>query len=622
MKTEGPGVEGATALLRRFEPVIRSTTGDKFYPMDVEPYVRACSLWVQRPGEEALCVVPGGKLSLDRLAQQPMDEAGAVHFLKFTDTEDLRSEPRSGRLQLFRRRAKDRKESTRVFRAGRGRLARVGYFSRFVDALYSIALLARGRVPGESAAAASVAYERIMAERERYRYHGRVLRQDGWIVLQFWLFYPFNDWRSGFFGANDHEADWEKVMVYLSESESGGLRPEWVAYAAHNYTGDNLRRRWDDPEVERVGEHPVIYVGAGSHASYYAPGEYLTELTLPLPSPLARVAGAIRTFWKTRLGQYVGDGEEDGGSGYFSIPFVDYARGDGMSVGEGADRSWDEPRLISDPTPEWVSGYRGLWGLYARDPFEGEDAPAGPMYNRDKSVSRAWYDPVGWAGLDKVAPPTETLEAIVEQRADIISRCDALRDEIDDKSRQLKRLGAELAAMRDRSHLDAPYREGTRRVAELSGELDKLRGKLATDEAISESLAEYADRLRAGERDQARAHISRAHSPASEDELRVSRVAEAWAAISVSLMLISFVGIAMFEREHLISMLVFSIAFFAFVEAGFRGRLVNLVSSANIGLAVVATLIIIYEFFWQLVVAAVLVVGLYVLWDNLRELRR
>jgi hypothetical protein len=622
MKTESPGVEAATALLRRFEPVIRSTTGDKFYPMDVEPYVRACSLWVQRPGEEAVCVVPGGKLSLDRLAQQPMDEAGAVHFLKFTDTEDLRSDSPGGRLRVFRSRAKDRKESTRGFRAGRGRLARVGYFSRFVDALYSIALLARGRVPGESAAAASVAYERIMAEQEHYRYHGRVLRQDGWIVLQYWLFYPFNDWRSGFFGANDHEADWEKVFVYLSETESGEVRPEWVAYAAHNYTGDNLRRRWDDPELEKVGEHPVIYVGAGSHASYFAPGEYLTELTLPLPSPLARVAGAIRTFWKTRLGQYVGDGEEDGGSGYFSVPFVDYARGDGLSVGEGGDRSWDEPRLIADPTPDWVSDYRGLWGLYARDPFEGEDAPAGPMYNRDKSVSRAWYDPVGWAGLDKVAPPTETLEAILEQRGDIISRCSALRTEIEDKSRQLKKLGAELAAMRDRSHLDAPYREGTRRVAELSRELDRLRGKLATDEAISESLAEYADRLRAGERDQARAHISRAHKPASEDELRVSRVAEAWAAISVSLMLISFVGIAMFEREHLISMLVFSIAFFAFVEAGFRGRLVNLVSSANIGLAVVATLIIIYEFFWQLVVAAVLVIGLYVLWDNLRELRR
>jgi hypothetical protein len=99
-------------------------------------------------------------------------------------------------------------------------------------------------------------------------------------------------------------------------------------------------------------------------------------------------------------------------------------------------------------------------------------------------------------------------------------------------------------------------------------------------------------------------------------------VAEAWAAASVSLVLISFVAIVLFEREHLISMLVFSIALFAFVEAGFRGRLVNLVSSANIGLAVVASLILVYEFFWQLVVAAVLLVGLYLLWDNLRELRR
>ena len=623
MKAEYPDAEAAEALLRRFEPVLRSTRGDKFYPMDVEPYVRACSLWVYRPGEEAVCVVPGGKLSLDRIAQQPLDEAGAVHFLKFTDLKDVGPGSRGRRLRLFRRRARDLKEAREAFRAGRGRLARVGYISRFVDALYSIALLARGRVPGEAAAAASVSYERIMKTQEHYRYHGRVVRQDGWVILQYWLFYPFNDWRSGFFGANDHEADWEKIFVYLSESGEGEVNPEWVAYAAHNYTGDNLRRRWDDPEVEKVEEHPVIYVGAGSHASYYAPGEYLTELNLPLPRPLARVGDAVRSFWRTRLGQYVGDGEEDDpSSGYFHIPFVDYARGDGLTVGPGGEKEWDPPRLMLEPYPDWVTGYRGLWGLYARDPFEGEDAPAGPMYNRDKSVSRAWYDPVGWAGLDKVPPPDEELEAILERRAQIAVRCEALRAEIGEKSRELKRLGVELSAMRERSHLDAPYEAGTRRVAELSAEVDRLRARLATDEVVSGSLKEYADRLDAGEREPARAHISRAHRPASDAELRVSRVAEAWAAASVSLVLISFVAIVLFERDHLISMLVISIALFAFVEAGFRGRLVNLVSSANIGLAVVAALVIVYEFFWQLVVAAVLIVGLYVLWDNLRELRR
>jgi hypothetical protein len=275
-----------------------------------------------------------------------------------------------------------------------------------------------------------------------------------------------------------------------------------------------------------------------------------------------------------------------------------------------------------EPYPDWVCGYRGLWGLYARDPFEGEDAPAGPRYNRDKSVSRAWYDPVGWSGLDKVPPPDEELEAVLEERAEMVARCEALETEIGEKSRELKKLGVELSAMRDRSHLDKPYEVRTRRVAELSAEVDGLRAQLATDAAVSESLGEYAERLKAGEREPARAHISRAHRPASDAELRVSRVAEAWAAASVSLVLISFVAIVLFEREHLISMLVFSIALFAFVEAGFRGRLVNLVSSANIGLAVVAALVLVYEFFWQLVVAAVLVVGLYLLWDNLRELRR
>jgi hypothetical protein len=42
-----------------------------------------------------------------------------------------------------------------------------------------------------------------------------------------------------------------------------------------------------------------------------------------------------------------------------------------------------------------------MWGLYAQDPISGENAPAGPMYNRDGSVRAGWYDPLGFAELDK-----------------------------------------------------------------------------------------------------------------------------------------------------------------------------------------------------------------------------
>ena len=45
MKHEHPvDATNSAALLRSFEPVLRFTKGEWFYPMDVEPYVRSCSL--------------------------------------------------------------------------------------------------------------------------------------------------------------------------------------------------------------------------------------------------------------------------------------------------------------------------------------------------------------------------------------------------------------------------------------------------------------------------------------------------------------------------------------------------------------------------------------------------
>ena len=608
-------------LLRRFEPVLRFTKGEWFYPMDAEPYVRACGLWVRRPGEEAVCVVPAGDLALEKLAQQPEDSADAVHYLKIRPPKE--GEKRGFWARLFHRGARDGPDWPReTFRAGRGRLARVGYVSRLADALFSLALLARGRVPGGDVEGARVLYGRLMQREEHFRYHGRVVRQDGWIVLQYWLFYAFNDWRSNFFGANDHEADWEKVFVYLSETASGEIRPEWVAYAAHEETGDDLRRRWDDPELEKSGEHPVVYVCAGSHASRYSPGEYLTELAFPLPRAFASARKIARSFWYRTLRQYSDEYSAEKPYELFTIPFVDYGRGDGLSVGPGQDREWDPPRLMIDPVPSWVSGYRGLWGLYARDPFEGEDAPAGPMYDRDKTISREWYDPVGWAGLDKVPTRTDEVDAILKRQADIEARCVRLRSEILERSSHLKAMGMEAEATRDRSHLRKLHETQTRDIEELSREVEAMRAELSDDEVLHASLGDHAERLRNGERPAARAHIVRAARPVSEAETRAGRVAQLWASISVAVVLVTLIGIFAYQRQHLLSALVFAIAVFAFVEAGFRRRLTRFIGSANVGLAMVGGLVLLQHFFWQIIVFAVLSVGLYILWDNLRELGR
>lgn len=600
------------ALLQRFEPVIRYTRGELFFPMDAGHYVRASSLWMRRRREVPVCLVPQGELTLERLAEARTEGLDTVLYLKFIEPLELR--------QLIEYQRRMRGDKANIFRPGLGRLARVGYVSRFLDLLFSLTLFARGRVPGDTGAAAALEYRRIYDQDPRYCYYGRVVRQDGWTVLQYWYFYAFNNWRSGFFGVNDHEADWEMVNVYLAEALDGTLAPQWVAYASHDFSGDDLRRRWDDPEVSKVGEHPVIYAGAGSHASYYLRGEYPSELELSFLAPVARVAAQIRRLWTGGRNDAAGaQRSSDHGLSIYRVPFVDYARGDGLTIGPGGDVAWDTPVLI-EPAPAWVQHYRGLWGLYARDPIAGENAPAGPMYERDGTVRRGWYDPVGWAGLDKVAPPQLALARLRERREQILSGRSALAASIDGKSAQLTALGVEAAATSTQPHLEALSDRYRAQIATLSSELAQLRAQQAADGAVLEALDLHEERLRSGADGPLRAHIERAHRPFSDIELRIGGVAEFWGAISIGLLMIGFVVLVLFYRQHLVAGLVVMLSLFVFIESSVRRRLGQLINSVAIALALVSTLVLLFDLFWLIVVLVVLMAGAYIIWENLREL--
>src|SRR5262249_33310912 len=122
-----------------------------------------------------------------------------------------------------------------------------------------------------------------------------------------------------------------------------------------------------------------------------------------------------RLVWAERLGQGR-EGIEREVSALFSVPFIDYARGDGLRIGPGQAHWWS-PIVLTDETA-WAESYRGLWGVDPRDPSGGERAPSGPKFNRDGSVRTSWYDPLGWAGLSKVSPPNRSLlqlERAIEQ---------------------------------------------------------------------------------------------------------------------------------------------------------------------------------------------------------------
>lgn len=154
---------------------------------------------------------------------------------------------------------------------------------------------------------------------------------NGGKILQYWLFYYYNGPRPGNIGL--HEGDWEMVQVNLDATGS----PYRATYAQH---GGGERCDWVNVQRTLTGR-PIVYVGWGSHASFFSAGTHDID------------AGAVLD-------------EADGGAPPLTPTIVD----------------------ITSP-PAWMS-WPGHWGGSGDTP--GESSPDGP---RQKGVK--WDNPAAWS---------------------------------------------------------------------------------------------------------------------------------------------------------------------------------------------------------------------------------
>ncbi len=428
------------------------------------------------------------------------------------------------------------------------RLTRVGLFGRLLDALIRLGNLFRPTVPWRTGRAAAAKAHEVFADSDPSCY-GRRFDAAGWIALHYAFFYPMNDWRSRFRGVNDHEADWETVVVYLdAETE----QPMWLAYASHDHAGDDLRRHWDDPEVERVGERPVVYVGAGSHAAYFSPGEYLTTVHIAALGPFL----ALQRFFRRLLGL---DTSVDG----FDIPYVDQAPGTGVEIGPGGTDLSVVP--LDERAQPWVGDYRGLWGLDVDDPAGGERAPAGPKFERNGDVRRVWADPVGWAGLTKVLPPSQ------------VGNNDALVDA------ELVRIDGEIDYLIRRARLlalSSVDNASAQEVRDVETGVSELRLQRRRLEAVRRGESPVED---------LRSHLTRPAEPASESASTRGRLLSLWAMISAPI-IIAIVGIAVLSLSASLWMGLALIGGVA-LEALTKRRFIRFVAVYVFALALLAAVI-------------------------------
>ncbi|MEM7331618.1 MAG: hypothetical protein AAF490_05975 [Chloroflexota bacterium] len=597
------------ALLKQYEPIIRFTEGEMFFPCAVDGYLAHCSLWIRDNEGNHEQVLPVGGLSADNLGQFNTPPPNHTYYLRFVQ------EP----LSPFEMSQWFQQPENNSFKAV-GRLARVSLASRLIDSLFDLSLLIRGTVPGGTAVKAQILSEDLRLEDNRDVYYGRVIREGGYIILHYLFFYVMNNWRSGFYGVNDHEADWEQIFVYLSEEGDEPPEPRWVAYASHDFSGDDLRRRWDDFELAKDGSHPIIYSGAGSHASYFAKGEYLMGIAPAFLQPVAQMIERGQKIWVEQLGQGQQEIAEQV-KGLLRVPFVDYARGDGVEIGPKSDRPWT-PILLSSED-EWAERYRGLWGFDPQDFLGGERAPGGAKFNRDGSVRQSWSDPLGWSGLDKVPPPTETAVIIKEQLKNIDEKQIQLTQVYDHLRENVRILALETAAFSETDYQTPLLKAKQTQLDALEAELQGVRKEQSELLETKSALQNYLKRVEEGDFGHPHAHIKHTHDP--EPPLSdQARSVDIWAALSSGMLVIALIVVVAIPtlRQYWLLGAGVVLAFFILIEATIKGRLVRLLLNVTVLLAIVSTLILIWEFWWFVILGGLSFLAIIMLRENLRELRR
>jgi hypothetical protein len=196
--------------------------------------------------------------------------------------------------------------------------------------------------------------------------YGRVVRENGEIVLQYWFFY-YDDVYSYAYPPSDlfwqaHEGDWENVEVVLGGDE----QPLLVGLSQH-CTGQ--QRAWADTPTFG-GTHPLVHVALGSHANYFTAGTHPIAVACIPPQAVAVLQAQ-----------------------HLPLP-VDYAFAGPIAGPPGSGGEALHVRRLDGHGPGWVQ-FPGFWGeqqyFHAPPPIgtvASGNSPVGPAYQA------VWSDPL------------------------------------------------------------------------------------------------------------------------------------------------------------------------------------------------------------------------------------
>jgi hypothetical protein len=189
------------------------------------------------------------------------------------------------------------------------------------------------------------------------------------------------------------------------------------------------------------------------------------------------------------------------------------------------------------------------------------------------------------------------------------------------KTAELQEKGVRLKGMEGNPHLAKQYAALEKDIIILSAEVRGLRREQAENTSLLQGLNRRLDLIRAGDRDNPRAHI---HNLLVPDDptlvLRFDRAAETWAAVSLSLLLFVFAALIFFAPSYLWASLAVMLILFVVAESFLRGAFILTVARVTLLLALVAGFILLIHFWKWILVAALVIMGISLMYQRLKEI--
>jgi cation transport ATPase len=242
------------------------------------------------------------------------------------------------------------------------------------------------------------------------------------------------------------------------------------------------------------------------------------------------------------------------------------------------------------------------------------------MYNRDGSPRGSWFDPLGFAGLDKVPPPPQALGYLQKNCDEVTARQNELSNLIPKKAGDLQVLGIKLKGMEGNPHLAKQYAALEKKSNALAEEVKNLRKEYSENEALLQGLTQRLERMKADVKDEPRAHVHHLAVPVRAMRVRYGRAAETWAAISLSLMLFAIAALIFFAPAFIWAGLVIIMILFVLAESILRGAFIETMTRITLFLALVSALILFIHFWDAILVIGLVALGVFLMLQRLREL--